>query len=127
MAQLDRRSFLRRSSLLALGSGGSQLVTRAPLPAPGVIDIGSRKECFLDGMLTHETARLSKLMARPEKHAGNPILVPDRPWESARVEGIQTGGVQISGQAALYDREDQGSRTNNILGVFGGHCQRKLA
>ena len=158
MNQLDRRSFLRRSSLLAMSPLGSQFVTRAPLPGPGVIDIGGRKECFLDGMLIHETSRLSKLMARPEKHTDNPILIPDRPWESARVEGAQSGGVQISGQAVLYDREEglfkiwynpwgndgrpwcyatsrdgirwekpelgvhefQGSRRNNILGVFRG-------
>lgn len=158
MTQLDRRSFLRSSALMVVAPGFPQLVRRAPRPAPGVVDIGTRKELFLDGMLIHKSTRLSKLMARPDKHTSNPILVPDRPWEMERLEEYKTGGIQICGQAVLYDRDEgvfkmwynpwgndgrpwcyatsrdgvhwekpelgvyefQGSRKNNILGVFRG-------
>jgi len=39
------------------------------------------------------------------KYAGNPILVADKPWEKYVTSSIK--GVQLEGQAVLYDEEEK--------------------
>ena len=53
----------------------------------------------------NEANRISRYMFRPDKYAGNPIMVADRPWEEGRYEG-KTGDVELVGQTVLYDEED---------------------
>ena len=77
----------------------------ASTPAAGIVDIGNRKQHFLDNLLIDEASRVSHYMFRPNKHAGNPIIVADRPWEEGRDLG-KTGDVQLVGQTVLYDEEE---------------------
>ena len=81
------------------------LFERASRPDPGIIDIGDRKQHFLDDLLVDEASRISRYMNRPNKHVGNPIIVADRPWEQGRSRG-ETGDVQLVGQTVLYDEEE---------------------
>ena len=84
---------------------GPRETSRASQPVPGVLDIGGTKQLFLDEQLLAGTRRISRLMGRPDKYARNPILVADRPWEIEKGENFD--GVQISGQAVLYDAEER--------------------
>ena len=77
----------------------------ASTPVAGIVDIGDRKQHFLDDLLIDEASRISRYMFRPDKYAGNPIMVADRPWEEGRYEG-KTGDVELVGQTVLYDEED---------------------
>ena len=77
----------------------------ASTPAAGIVDIGCRKQHFLDDLLIDEANRISRYMFRPNKYAGNPIIVADRPWEEGRGRG-KTGDVQLVGQTVLYDEEE---------------------
>ena len=77
----------------------------ASTPSAGIVDIGNRKQHFLDDLLIDEASRISHYMNRPNKHAGNPIIVADRPWEQGRSRG-ETGDVQLVGQTVLYDEEE---------------------
>jgi hypothetical protein len=87
----------------------------ASRPAPGIIDIGDRKQHFLDDLLVDEASRISRYMSRPDKYADNPIMAADRPWEQGKHRGKSrpTGramgveGVEIVGQTVLYDEEDK--------------------
>jgi hypothetical protein len=61
-------------------------------------------------------------MGRPQKYAGNPILVADRPWEQGKTRSsgteyvhdgklatnsLVTSGVEITGQTVLYDQDEK--------------------
>src|SRR5262245_38351186 len=87
--KLRRRAFLQASG-----------ITAARTPPSGIVDIGSTRQLFVDDMLLAETSRISKFQYRPDKHPKNPILRPDRPWET----GL---GIQISGQSVLYDSDER--------------------
>ena len=106
---MKRRDFLRSSAGLPLMAsvGASQSsLQRATTPEPGILKLGSQKQLFLDDWLIEETSRISRFMYRPEKFAENPIIEADRPWE----KGLQSGyftGVQIFGQAVIYDEEEK--------------------
>lgn len=81
------------------------MIEPASTPTAGIVDIGKRKQHFLDDLLIDEASRISHYMFRPNKHAGNPIMVADRPWEEGRGRG-KTGDVQLVGQTVLYDEEE---------------------
>jgi len=74
-------------------------VTPARAPVPGILEIGSTKQAFLDDGLIFETSRVISFMTRPQKYSGNPILVADRPWEG--------DGIQTQGQGAIYDEQER--------------------
>ena len=80
---MNRRRFIGAAlgSLAAPAFAQDALFDRARTAARGVVDIGSRKQLFLDDLLIGERSRISKLPKHPEKHATNPILVADQPWE----------------------------------------------
>lgn len=84
--------------------GATHFVTPASTPIPGVIEIGSRRQTFLDDLLLHEASQISKFVGRPEKYSGNPIMVADQPWEQGR--SAVFSGVQITGQSVLFDDEE---------------------
>ena len=97
---MKRRDFLRSSAglprMASVGASPAELLQHAPTPAPGILELGGQKQLFLDDWLIEETSRISRFMYRPQKHAENPIIEADRPWEM----GIQSGyftGVQIFG------------------------------
>ena len=59
------------------------LFEKAPTPDPGIIDIGDRKQHFLDDLLVDEASRISRYMSRPTKCADNPIMTADFPLSRA--------------------------------------------
>ncbi len=107
---MKRRDFLRSSAGLPLmasvGASQAGLLQRAPTPAPGILELGGQKQLFLDDWLIEEASRISRFMYRPEKYSGNPIIEADRPWEKGLQGGYFTG-VQIFGQAVIYDEEEK--------------------
>ena len=77
----------------------------AAAPSPGIVDIGDRKQLFLDDLLIDQASRISKFPCRPQKSPNNPVIEPDRSWEQGRYGGIHRG-VEITGQTVLYDEEE---------------------
>ncbi len=106
---MQRRDFLwsMTGNLAAAGiaSAAPPLFTPARVGTPGIIDVGNRKQLFLDDLLLHEHSRISKFVWRPEKHVNNPILVADRPWELESPDALP--GIQLDAQSSLYDPDDQ--------------------
>lgn len=107
---MKRRDFLRASAGLpfigSMAASAQSVLQRASTPGPGILELGSQKQLFLDDWLIEDTSRISRFMYRPQKYSGNPIIVADRPWE----KGIQNNyftGVQIFGQAVVYDEEEK--------------------
>ena len=113
---LIRRHFLKMTGSAAatgwaVAARGSQapLVETAQGPVPGILDIGSKKQLFLDDMLIAHSSRVSRFMGRPRKYPQNPVLTTDKPWENQdpQVAKLPLEGIQISGQAVLYDEEEK--------------------
>src|SRR5437868_5976981 len=106
---MQRRQFLHASAVSIAANGlsaaGDALFPQARVGSPGTIDIGGRKQLFVDDLLLAEYSRISKFVYRPEKYAGNPVIVADKPWEMEF--GNDTSGVQLDAQSSLYDEEDK--------------------
>ena len=64
---------------------------------PAGVDIGHRKQLFIDDHAVESTEGVSRRLHRLERHPGNPVLVGDRPWERWL--------VSPNGRAVLFDRE----------------------
>ena len=100
---MNRRSFLRAAGAAAAASrlapAADTLFTSARPGTPGIVDVGSRKELFVDDLLLAEASRISKFVFRPEKYPRNPIVVADKPWEAENPDGLQ--GVQLDAQSSL--------------------------
>ena len=103
---LKRRHFLKLTGSVAgtgfaVGAHGSQdpFVESARAPVPGILDIGSKKQLFLDDILIAHSSRVSRFMGRPRKYPQNPVLTADKPWEkhNPRAGKLPADGVQISG------------------------------
>ena len=90
---------------------GPPFVTPASAPVPGIIEVGSIRQTFLDDRVLHEASKISKFVARPTKYAKNPVIVADRPWEQGlfgyKDEKRYPYGIQITGQSVLYDEEEK--------------------
>ena len=69
---------------------------RASTPSSGIVDIGNRKELFVDDLLVDEASRISRYQYRPTKYADNPVMVADRPCEQGKYGG-KNEGVEIVG------------------------------
>lgn len=112
---MDRRHFLSRAAsgiaavplTQALLADDATLVQPAPTPVAGILQIGGAKQRFLDDDVIASRSRLSRLMGRPVKHG--PVIAHDQPWESdgSDAAGMPFSGVQISGQAVLFDEDEQ--------------------
>lgn len=106
---MHRRQFLQTAAAalaannLSFASDG--LFQQARVGTPGIIDIGNRKQLFVDDLLLAEHSRISKFVYRPEKYPKNPVLVADRPWELETADAIP--GVQLDAQSSLYDPTDK--------------------
>src|SRR5262245_29127741 len=98
---MNRREFLLINATSACLVAADR-VQPARVPSPGIIDIGSTKQLFLDDELIAERSRISNFVYRPEQSPKNPLLVADRPWELETDEGIQ-----LDAQATMYDADER--------------------
>ena len=48
--------------------------------------IGSRRQLFLDDWIIDRRENLDREMGMPEKYAGNPVLLRDKPWDASRCD-----------------------------------------
>ena len=62
-----------------------------------LIDIGSRKQLFVDSYLIESLTRAKQVMNPAEKAEHNPVLRPERPWE----------GNDVRPNRVVFDPEDQ--------------------
>lgn len=60
------------------------------------IKIGRQKQLFVDDYVIERMDNLTRTLNQPEKYRGNPVLLPDQPWEGFRAH--MYGSV-------IYDRE----------------------
>ena len=82
------------------------LFEKASRATAGIIEIGNRKQLFLDDLLVDEASRISRFMYRPDKYPGNPILTAAEPWEMGKNRRGIVAGVEITGQTVLYDEQE---------------------
>ena len=106
---MRRRNFLEATAGALAASSvpgfADGLFTRARSGTPGIVEIGSRKELFVDDLLLAEASRISKFVFRPEKYSKNPVVVADKPWELENPDTLQ--GVQLDAQSSMYDPDDR--------------------
>ncbi|MCL4692241.1 MAG: hypothetical protein KJ060_07000 [Candidatus Hydrogenedentes bacterium] len=50
------------------------------------IAISDNPQLFLDDYLIRDMRNLERVMVQPEKHTGNPVIVPEHPWEKRILE-----------------------------------------
>ena len=66
------------------------LLLSAPVlaaPEPDVCDISDgRRQLFLDNWLVGESRNVQRVPGRVEKHAGNPVIQRDKPWDASRCD-----------------------------------------
>ena len=79
-------------------SGVMVTVSCAPDQAPGAdaVEIGLEKQLFIDDLIVEATNGITRVLNRPRKHAGNPVLKPERDWE----------GNFISPSSVIYDQDE---------------------
>ena len=101
-----RRRFLKTCAAALAGNalaastafGRDRLFTPASRGVPGIIDIGSTRQPFLDDLLVFQASKIRPVLTHPQP-AASAVIVGDRPWESG-------GHVQLNGPAVLYDEDD---------------------
>ncbi len=123
------------------------LAAPASSPETGVLNIGSRRQVFIDGRFL-ATSQNAELTVHPPRKTGEKTLVADRPWEGKYIDVYssvmkvgETYHLWYPGDAGLcYARskdgihwekpnlglaEFQGSRDNNIvIGLGAGGIER---
>ncbi|HCK52903.1 MAG TPA: hypothetical protein DIC23_06780, partial [Planctomycetaceae bacterium] len=60
-------------------------VVRKPVRPPTLINIGSRKQLFVDDYLLESFRDTTRVLNPAEKSGANPILRADKPWEGREV------------------------------------------
>src|SRR5262245_56162402 len=71
------------------------------LPATPAIDVGSRKQLFIDHKFIESAEGLS-LVTNPPWRTGEVVLEPDAPWEKGTVIGSYSTVVQENGRVRLW-------------------------
>ena len=76
------------------------LTLAGALQGEEIVDVGSRKQLFLDDYALATVQGAARIWNQPVKYEGNPVLRGDRPWENwvAYPDG---------GPVVLYDSEDR--------------------
>ena len=64
--------------------------------------IGRQKQLFVDNYIVERMEGVHRTLNQPEKHPGNPVLAPDRPWEGRRARW-QAERMEISKERYLYN------------------------
>ena len=62
-----------------------------------MIEIGSKRQLFLDDYIIGRMDNVHRVVHQPEKHPENPVLVPEHPWE----------GTGASPHMVIYDEEEE--------------------
>jgi len=47
----------------------------------GLLDVGTKKQLFIDDLVIDETRGVTRNLNQPAKYAGNPVMIPLYPWE----------------------------------------------
>ena len=47
----------------------------------GLLDVGTKKQLFIDDLVIDETRGVIRNLNQPAKYAGNPVMIPLYPWE----------------------------------------------
>src|SRR5437879_350452 len=68
-------------ALLATLATASLLRGSHAKTSEGSISLSSDRQLFLDDYLVADIQNLKRVLNRPTKYSGNPILKPERPWE----------------------------------------------
>ena len=66
---MKRRNFLQSCAAIMTTKslrGDDRLFTPASRPVPGIIDVGSMKQTFLDDFLLFEASKIRPVMTQPE-------------------------------------------------------------
>ncbi len=45
------------------------------------LELSGEQQLLIDDLLVEDRWRLRREIYRPEKHARNPLITPDKPWE----------------------------------------------
>ena len=83
-----------------LGGGDPMPVPYLEHP-PAIIPIDVGRQLFVDDFLI-ETTTLKRDFHRPEYHPANPVLVPDKPWESSRWAMAFSDGAWFDPEDGLF-------------------------
>ena len=70
--------------------------TQNPSPDREPLQIGAGKQLFIDDRVVETTESVSRVLNRPVKHPGGPVLRPERKWE----------GNFAAVSSVIYDPED---------------------
>ncbi len=97
-----KQPWILGAALLLVAVGSFPACAPAPGTSPGdALNLGSRRQLFLDDTLTRSMSRLSRVLHQPEKVSGNPLLsrIPEESdaWDA---------GMFIGFSSVLYDRRE---------------------
>ena len=68
--------------------------------AERLVDVGTTKQLFIDDLVVGSVEGVQRQLHRPVRHAENPVLQADRPWE------VGGNGIYGFGGTVFYDEED---------------------
>ena len=85
------------------------LCTVSEALSAGLINIGSRKQFFVDDYLVESVSNTVREMNQAEKAASNPVLRPDKPWE----------GNHLMVYTVIYEEQEQLFRMWYSASIFG--------
>jgi len=82
--QISRRDWLRSASAFGFSTAGCALLPAGILAAErsGVLDIGSRRQLFLDDFILESREGVFRTLNQPLKSPHNPLVEMDQPWEA---------------------------------------------
>ena len=113
----DRKITSRQASsrwpLSATGAAFAVLLSPALRAAPGIANaygtaadrafVGLRKQLLVDDAVVAERSNLARVLGKTRKeNEGNPVIVPDRPWEDAWHMGYFLSAYHLDGEFKLW-------------------------
>ena len=128
---MNQRNFLWAEwVLVCLGAAWLPAAANSPATQPGVLDVGSRRQVFVDTRFL-ETSQGVQLVVHPPRKTGEQTIVADKPWEGGgpgnNACAIKTGDVYHlwypAGDGLCSARAKDGSgweKPNLGLAEFGG-------
>ena len=66
------------------------------------LHIGKNKQLFFDNMIIEAVQDLTRIMHRPQRYDGNPIMQPDKPWEHVTYFSCCTFQVLLDAKDGLF-------------------------